>query len=60
MTDFSTFEWAHLKANPLEEIKSLIQHVAKEFGIEKGHIRIEENLECIVPPLNIGEPSVPN
>ena len=59
ITDFSTFEWAHLDTNPLEEIKRLIQHVAKEFGIEKGHIGIEENFEGIAPPLNIGEPSVP-
>ncbi len=59
ITDFSTFEWAHLDTNPLEEIKRIIQHVAKEFGVEKGHIGIEENFECIAPPLNIGEPSVP-
>lgn len=57
--DFSAFEWAHLDANPLEEIKKIIQHVAREFGIEKGHIGIEENFEGIAPPLNIGEPSVP-
>jgi len=60
ITDFSTYQWAHLKAtDPVSETQAAIGKVAKKFGIEKGTIGIEESFEAVAPPLNIGEPAVP-
>ena len=60
ITELSTYQWAHLDAvDPVGETKEALRKVAKQFGIEKGRIGIEENFEGVAPPLNIAEPAVP-
>lgn len=59
-TNFSTYEWAHLKAgDPSAQIGSKLKSICSKLKISNAVIGIEENFANIAPALNIGEPSVP-
>lgn len=58
--NFSTYEWAHLKASdPYEQIQKALTNICKKYNIENCLIGIEESFGNIAPPLNIAEPCVP-
>jgi Xaa-Pro dipeptidase len=58
--DFSTYEWAHLKADDsAKQITSLLKSICSKLDIDNGVIGIEENFSNIAPSLNTGESCVP-